>query len=85
MTEKFGPILLDGTQDGDMFQRKYYSEQTGKEVDDEIRKIITEQYSRAKNILLENRDKLEEVTRILLEKETIMGPEFEAIMKNEYI
>ena len=68
-----------------MLQRKYYSEQTGKEVDDEIRKIITEQYSRAKNILLENRDKLEEVTRILLEKETIMGPEFEAIMKNEYI
>ena len=85
MTEKFGPILLDGTQDGDMFQRKYYSEQTGKEVDDEIRKIITEQYLRAKNILLENREKLEEVTAILLEKETIMGDEFESIMKNEHI
>ena len=68
-----------------MFQRKYYSEQTGKEVDDEIRKIITEQYLRAKNILLENREKLEEVTTILLEKETIMGDEFEAIMKNEHI
>ena len=85
MTDQFGPIFLDATQEDYMFQRKYYSEQTGKEVDDEIRKIITEQYSRAKNILLENRDKLEEVTRILLEKETIMGPEFEAIMKNEYI
>ena len=68
-----------------MFQSKYYSEQTGKEVDDEIRKIITEQYLRAKNILLENREKLEEVTAILLEKETIMGDEFEAIMKNEHI
>ena len=68
-----------------MFQRKYYSEQTGEEVDDEIRKIITEQYLRAKNILLENREKLEEVTAILLEKETIMGDEFEAIMKNEHI
>ena len=85
MTDQFGPIFLDATQEDYMFQRKYYSEQTGKEVDDEIRKIITEQYSRAKNILLENRDKLEEVTRILLEKETIMGPEFEAIMKNENI
>ena len=85
MTEKFGPVFLEATEEDYMLQRKYYSEQTGKEVDDEIRKIITEQYSRAKNILLENRDKLEEVTRILLEKETIMGPEFEAIMKNEYI
>ena len=85
MTEKFGPVFLEATEEDYMLQRKYYSEQTGKEVDDEIRKIINEQYSRAKNILLENRDKLEEVTRILLEKETIMGPEFEAIMKNEHI
>ena len=85
MTEKFGPVFLEATEEDYMLQRKYYSEQTGKEVDDEIRKIITEQYLRAKNILLENRDKLEEVTAILLEKETIMGDEFEAIMRNEHI
>ena len=85
MDEKFGPILLDGTQDGDMFQRKYYSEQTGKEIDDEIRRIVKERYQKAIDILNENRNKLEEVTRILLEKETIMGPEFEAVMKNENI
>ncbi|WP_315323765.1 ATP-dependent zinc metalloprotease FtsH [Fusobacterium pseudoperiodonticum] len=85
MSEKFGPILLDGTREGDMFQSKYYSEQTGKEIDDEIRSIINERYQKALSILNENRDKLEEVTRILLEKETIMGPEFEAIMKNEHI
>ena len=85
MTEKFGPVFLEATEEDYMLQRKYYSEQTGKEVDDEIRKIITEQYLRAKNILLENRDKLEEVTRILLEKETIMGDEFETIMRNEHI
>ena len=85
MTEKFGPVFLEATEEDYMLQRKYYSEQTGKEVDDEIRKIINEQYSRAKNILLDNRDKLEEVTTILLEKETIMGDEFEAIMRNEHI
>ena len=85
MTDQFGPIFLDATQEDYMFQRKYYSEQTGKEVDDEIRKIITEQYSRTKSILLDNRDKLEEVTKILLEKETIMGDEFEAIMRGENI
>ena len=85
MSEKFVPILLDGTREGDMFQSKYYSEQTGKEIDDEIRSIINERYQKALSILNENRSKLEEVTRILLEKETIMGPEFEAIMKNENI
>ena len=85
MSEKFGPILLDGTREGDMFQSKYYSEQTGKEIDDEIRSIINERYQKALSILNGNRNKLEEVTRILLEKETIMGDEFEAIMKNENI
>ena len=85
MSEKFGPVLLDGTREGDMFQSKYYSEQTGKEIDDEIRSIINERYQKALSILNENRDKLEEVTRILLEKETIMGDEFEAIMRGENV
>ena len=73
MSEKFGPILLDGTREGDMFQSKYYSEQTGKEIDDEIRSIINERYQKALSILNENRDKLEEVTRILLEKRNYYG------------
>ena len=85
MSEKFGPVLLDGTREGDMFQSKYYSEQTGKEIDDEIRSIINERYQKALSILNDNRDKLEEVTKILLEKETIMGDEFEAIMRSENI
>lgn len=82
MDENFGPILLDGTQEGDMFQRKYYSEQTGKEIDDVIRNIIKTQYQKTLTILRENRDKLEEVTQIILEKETIMGDEFEKIMSS---
>ena len=85
MSDKFGPVLLDGTQDGDMFQRKYYSEQTGKEVDDEIRSIINERYQKALSILKDNRNKLETLTTRLLEKETIMGDEFEEIMRDENI
>jgi len=54
MDEKFGPILLDGTQDGDMFQRKYYSEQTGKEIDDEIRRLVKERYQKAIDLLVSN-------------------------------
>ena len=79
--KKFGPILLDGTREGDMFQSKYYSEQTGKENWWWNKKYNQWKIPKALSILNENRDKLEEVTRILLEKETIMGDEFEAIMK----
>ena len=61
------------------------AKQTGKEVDDEIRRIINECYERARKILIENRNKLEAVTQTLLEKETIMGDEFEAIMNDEFI
>lgn len=80
MVEEFGPILLDGTQEGDMFERKYYSEQTGKEIDDVVRKIIKTQYQKTLDILIKHRDKLEAVTKVILEKETIMGDEFEKIM-----
>ncbi len=80
MVEEFGPILLDGTQEGDMFERKYYSEQTGKEIDDVVRKIIKTQYQKTLDILIKHRNKLEAVTKVILEKETIMGDEFEKIM-----
>lgn len=83
MVEEFGPILLDGTQEGDMFERKYYSEQTGKEIDDVVRKIIKTQYQKTLDILQANRDKLEAVTKVILEKETIMGDEFEKIMSSD--
>lgn len=83
MDEEFGPILLDGTQEGDMFQRKYYSEQTGKEIDDVVRKIIKTQYQKTLDILNQNREKLEEITKVILEKETIMGDEFEKIMSSD--
>lgn len=68
MVEEFGPILLDGTQEGDMFERKYYSEQTGKEIDDVVRKIIKTQYQKTLDILIKHRDKLEAVTKVILEK-----------------
>lgn len=63
--------MLDGTQDGDMFQRKYYSEETGKEVDDEIRKILNTAYDRTINILQENRAKLRLLLLFFLKKKLL--------------
>ena len=45
MNEKFGPILLDGTNEGDMFQSTYYSHVTGQEVDAEIIKLVKSTYA----------------------------------------
>jgi cell division protease FtsH len=83
MVEKFGPMLLDSTRDGDMFRSKNYSETTGKEVDDEILKIINDNYKIALRILREHRDQLEAVAMALLDRDTLNREEFETVMKFE--
>ena len=85
MTNKFGPMLLDNTKEGDLFQQKYYSDTTGKEVDDEIRGIISEMYAETIKMLQENYDSLDRVAKALLEKETLNREDFEAIMRGEDI
>ncbi len=83
MSEKFGPIMLDATREGDMFQQKLYGESTSKEIDDEIRKMVETAYTTAKGILIENRDLLETITQALLELETITGEELDQMLKGE--
>ncbi len=58
---------------------KPYSEETAKVIDEEISTIIENQYSRALNILAENRDKLDSLARKLLEKEVIFREDLEEI------
>ncbi|MBP6063494.1 MAG: ATP-dependent zinc metalloprotease FtsH [Fusobacteriaceae bacterium] len=83
MNEKFGPILLDSTAEGDMFAQKHYSETTGKEIDDEIRKIISDAYSDVIKILKDNNETLEYMASTLLERETITGDELSLLIKGE--
>lgn len=85
MTAKFGPMLLDNTKEGDLFQQKYYSDTTGKEVDDEIRGIISSMYAETLDMLQKNYDSLDRVAKALLEKETLNREDFEAIMRGENI
>ncbi|MGL5656342.1 MAG: ATP-dependent zinc metalloprotease FtsH [Fusobacteriaceae bacterium] len=83
MNDKFGPILLDSTAEGDMFAQKHYSETTGKEIDDEIRKIISDAYSDSLKMLKDNYETLEYMTATLLERETITGSELDQLLKGE--
>lgn len=58
---------------------KPYSEATAQQIDIEIKKIIDEAYERAKNILIQNREKLEQLADILLKKEVIFREDLEHI------
>ncbi|WP_462354874.1 ATP-dependent zinc metalloprotease FtsH [Fusobacterium ulcerans] len=83
MSDKFGPILLDGTREGDLFQQKYYSEETGKDIDEEILSIVNTQYQETLKLLRDNFDKLDVIAKAVLEKETLNRAEFEALMNGK--
>lgn len=56
-----------------------YSQDTAAKIDNEIKNIIDGCYQRCVDILTENQDKLNEVAKLLLEKEKIEGDEFDAL------
>lgn len=85
MSEKFGPIMLDNTREGDMFQQKLYGEVTAKEIDDEIRGLVSNAYTRAKEILTDNRETLETITQALLRLETITGEELDEMLEGKTV
>jgi len=65
----------------DIVRSKDYSEQTAREIDDEVRQIIDQCYKRAEKMLQENRDKLEIIANALLEYETLEGWVVEEIVR----
>ena len=87
MSQRIGTITLGSDQDEvflgrDFAQEKSYSEETAGIIDEEIKRIIDNSYTQAQKILSENRDKLDEVAAILIEKEKITGEEFDKIFEN---
>lgn len=65
----------------DMLRKKNYSEQTAREIDLEIKRIIDEQYERARKLIEDNQDKLALIANALLDHETLDGTQVEAIVK----
>ncbi|HYE31229.1 MAG TPA: ATP-dependent zinc metalloprotease FtsH [Methylomirabilota bacterium] len=65
----------------EMMRSKDYSEAVAKEIDEEVKRIIDEAYTRAKTIIDEHRDKLELLAQALLEYETLDGSQVEEIVR----
>ena len=56
------------------------SADTQKEIDRQVTELVKKQHQKAKKLLLDNRDKLDELSNYLYEKETITGEEFMQIL-----
>ncbi len=85
MSEKIGPICYGS--DGPVFlgrdfeERNSYSEQTAAAIDSEVRAIVEKQYMRARNLLKEHRAVLDNMARVLVERETIYTAEVDMLME----
>ena len=89
MCERLGTVsYLDG---GEVFigrdyqTTKSYSEKTAATIDDEVKALIDKAYDHCRQILSDNSEKLHQVVEFLLEKESMTGEQFEAIMKGEEV
>jgi cell division protease FtsH len=86
MSEKLGNLTF-GRRHGnpflgrDIMEDRNYSEEVAYAIDQEVRAIIDGCFRRAVEILASNRDKMDEIVRVLLQKETIEREEFLALME----
>jgi len=86
LSEKLGPLMYD-KEEGEVFMGMsagqsgtQISDETAKLIDEEVRSIIDDCYSRAKALLEENRDKLDMMAEALMEYETIDRHQIDEIM-----
>ena len=81
MSEKLPNLsFYDSTGQGEYSFQKPYSEKTAEVIDDEVKRIINEQFERAISILRENKDKFVELAELLLKKEVIFTDDVEKIL-----
>ena len=86
MSDRLGPVVL-GTRHGNPFlgrdwnEERNYSETVAVEIDKEVRAIIEDCYERSRQILTDNRAKMDEIVGVLLEKESLERDEFIALME----
>ncbi len=86
MSEKLGTLTLERERQPQFLQLQIasekgdYSEETAREIDCEVRRIIDEQYERVKRLLAEKKAALQEGAKLLLEREVITGTELKEIL-----
>jgi cell division protease FtsH len=87
MSDELAPVSYEEHDDNifigrEMTQAKSYSEATAQKIDAEVAAVINRAYATAKTILEENIDILHALTDLLIEEETVMGPELDDLIAN---
>jgi len=88
MSDKMGPMAFGDREDalfqfGPISRHKDYSEETAREIDNEVRRIIHEQYARAREAIEANLERLDAIAEALLERETLDTEELDALMNGQ--
>ncbi len=86
MSERLGPRVFGHDRGQPFLGREFssepdYSDEIAREIDDEIRRIVEEAHQTAKDILIEYREQLDRISKILIERETIDAKQFEALLE----
>ena len=90
MSDRLGPQKL-GHRHGnpflgrDLMEDRNYSEDVAKSIDEEVRTIIESCYGRAEQILQENRELMDRIVEVLLERETLNREQFLALMRGDVL
>ena len=88
MSSKMGPMSF-GQHDQEVFlgrdflRQKEYSEETARQIDAEVSRIVNEQYLRAQKVLQENVGKLHQLAKALLEFESLDSNQVEQVLRGE--
>ena len=86
MSERLGPLTFGQKEEqiflGKEFARhKDYSEETARQIDSEIRRIVNENYEKARKIIKDHKDTMTHIAEALLERETLDAGEIEALIE----
>jgi cell division protease FtsH len=85
MSERLGPRTFGHKQElvflgREISEQRNYSEKVAEEIDEEVRRLVDHAYQTARKVITENRDRLDQLVKILLEEETIEGEDLKRIL-----
>ncbi len=84
MSAKLGPLIF-GEKDQQVFlgkeigEQRNYSEEIARQIDHEVRRIVESAYTKARQLINDNREKLDQIATRLLKEETLDAQSFEAM------
>ena len=88
MSERLGPIAYEKERralflgPAGLGGQREYSEETARAIDQEVKKIVESTYERVRELLIEKRPILDQIAKLLLEKEVLEGDELREMLKS---